>query len=144
MGSSLALRLQLRAVRSLWQGGPACSRPAKSMPQPSLITTRAVHSSVDPPDVRKLAAMAHLDLEEDQVEGLTKELTSIVDWFSQLQAIDVEGVPPALQADVDSQDWQRPDEPHTFENRESLVSQFPATEGPFLSVPRTAPGTSEG
>lgn len=52
-----------------------------------------------------------------QVEGLTKELTSIVDWFSQLQAIDVEGVPPALQADVDSQDWQRPDEPHTFENR---------------------------
>ncbi|KAL6772380.1 hypothetical protein ACKKBG_A29995 [Auxenochlorella protothecoides x Auxenochlorella symbiontica] len=79
-----------------------------------------------------------------QVEGLTKELTSIVDWFSQLQAIDVEGVPPALQADVDSQDWQRPDEPHTFENRESLVSQFPATEGPFLSVPRTAPGTSEG
>lgn len=76
MGSSLALRLQLRAVRSLWQGGPACSRPAKSMPQPSLITTRAVHSSVDPPDVRKLAAMAHLDLEEDQVprgEGEGKE-----------------------------------------------------------------------
>ena len=43
--------------------------------------------------------------------------------FDQLQAVDVEGVPPALRADVDGANQLREDIPRVYENRCSVQQQ---------------------
>ena len=45
------------------------------------------------------------------------KIEGIVDWFGQLQEVDVEGVPPALRAEVDSDNCLREDEPRHYDNR---------------------------
>lgn len=45
--------------------------------------------------------MAHIAVTDEEVADWGPKIESIVEWFGQLQEVDVEGVPPALQADVE-------------------------------------------
>ena len=61
---------------------------------PVLAATRAAAAPASTLAARLLSP--HL-----QVADWGPKIENIVDWFGQLQEIDVEGVPPALQADVE-------------------------------------------
>ena len=72
---------------------------------------------VAPPDVRRLAQMAHIEVTDQEVAEWGPKIESIVQWFGQLQNVDLEGVPPALRADVDGSNAFREDAPREFANR---------------------------
>lgn len=160
-----------RTLRGLWV--PSARPPTARLLSPHSTSHACIRHShgdaIEPPDVMKLAALAHLHVDEEEVllvcvwgggEGggdcglpcrewgaccpgmglpartlasppclppalqaprLTRELASMVDWFKQLQDVDVEGVPPCLQPDVDAEGWQRPDTPVTFPDRWARV-----------------------
>jgi len=59
--------------------------------------------------------------------------------FGQLQAIDVDGVKPAVHA-CDEGSVLRADEPVTYQPRSELLSQVPSMEGHFVRVPKIATG----
>lgn len=95
---------------------------------------------VDPPDVQRLAQLAQVGVSEVEAAEWAPKIAGIVEWFGQLQAVDVEGVPPALRADVDAAASLRPDLPQPFENRGEMLEQVPQMDGPFVLVPKTGKG----
>lgn len=48
-------------------------------------------------DVLKLARLARLDLSDEEIELFSKELTAILHYVEQLQAVDVDGLLPTNQ-----------------------------------------------
>jgi len=48
-------------------------------------------------DVLKLAQLARLDLTDEEVEEYSRELTEILHYVEQLQAVDIEGLQPTNQ-----------------------------------------------
>jgi aspartyl-tRNA(Asn)/glutamyl-tRNA(Gln) amidotransferase subunit C len=48
-------------------------------------------------DVLKLARLARLDLTDEEIEQYSKELTEILHYVEQLQAVDVTGLEPTNQ-----------------------------------------------
>ena len=48
-------------------------------------------------DIIKLAALARLDLTDDEVAEYSRELTAILQYVEQLQGVDVDGLAPTQQ-----------------------------------------------
>jgi aspartyl-tRNA(Asn)/glutamyl-tRNA(Gln) amidotransferase subunit C len=56
--------------------------------------------SIDAATVRKVAHLARIRLEEDQVEKLAVELSGILAWIDQLNEVDTEGVRPLASTEA--------------------------------------------
>ncbi|PIA52470.1 hypothetical protein AQUCO_01000387v1 [Aquilegia coerulea] len=96
----------------------------------------ALQSSVlPPPDVSRLAETARISLTEKEVEEFAPKIQQVIDWFGQLQAVDLESIEPALRADAE-EDNLRENVPETFENREALIAAVPNYEDPYIIVPK--------
>ena len=63
-------------------------------------------------DVERVAALAALELTEDEVETFTRQLAGILEYARQVQTIDTTGVPPTAHVlagrPVDREDEVRP------------------------------------
>jgi aspartyl-tRNA(Asn)/glutamyl-tRNA(Gln) amidotransferase subunit C len=73
-----------------------------------------------------------------QVADWAPKIESIVEWFGQLEKVDVEGVPPAVRADLEGENTLREDEVVRPEGQPDLLQQAPGREGPFVRVPKIA------
>jgi aspartyl-tRNA(Asn)/glutamyl-tRNA(Gln) amidotransferase subunit C len=60
-------------------------------------------------DVERIAALAHLELSEEEKRVFTKQLADILSYAEQLQAIDTTGV--AATAHVNAHEAERDDDP---------------------------------
>jgi aspartyl-tRNA(Asn)/glutamyl-tRNA(Gln) amidotransferase subunit C len=54
--------------------------------------------SLDPATVRRIAALARIHVEDDQVPLLQAELNGILGWIEQLNEVNVDGVEPLTGA----------------------------------------------
>jgi aspartyl-tRNA(Asn)/glutamyl-tRNA(Gln) amidotransferase subunit C len=90
---------------------------------------------ITPDDVRKVAKLARLDLEEAKITTYANQLERILDYVSHLESIDTEGVPPTTRA-VEVVNVTRPDAVEATEVREELLNLAPQREGDFFRVPR--------
>jgi aspartyl-tRNA(Asn)/glutamyl-tRNA(Gln) amidotransferase subunit C len=91
------------------------------------------HISAD--DVRKVAALARLELPDEKVEAYSEQLERILDYVAQLEAVDTEGVPPTTRA-VEVVNVTREDTIDPTPVREALLELAPQREGDFFRVPR--------
>lgn len=91
--------------------------------------------SLDTATVRRVAALARIRLEEDEVARLQGELNGILGWIEQLQAVDVEGVEPLAGA---AQMTLRMREDVVTDGgvREQVLSNAPDREGDYFAVPK--------
>jgi len=87
-------------------------------------------------DVQRLAELAQIEVTEEEAKDWAPKIAEIVDWFGQLEKVDVKGVEPAARASSDEANVLRPDTPRIFEDRERLVSEMPQMEGPYVKVPK--------
>ncbi|KAK9699810.1 hypothetical protein RND81_08G196800 [Saponaria officinalis] len=92
-------------------------------------------STFDPPDVARLANTARITLTPQEVEEFGPKIQKVVDWFGQLQAVDLESIEPALRSDIDG-DNLRGDVPLNFENREAIIAAIPSYDEPYIKVPK--------
>jgi aspartyl-tRNA(Asn)/glutamyl-tRNA(Gln) amidotransferase subunit C len=90
---------------------------------------------ITPDDVRKVAKLARLDLEEAKITTYANQLERILDYVSQLESIDTEGVLPTTRA-VEVVNVTRADAVEATEVREELLNLAPQREGDFFRVPR--------
>ncbi|CAN6456077.1 unnamed protein product [Victoria cruziana] len=93
-------------------------------------------SNLPPPDVAKLAESSRIALTPEEVEEFAPKIRQVVDWFGQLQDVDLQSVEPAFRADIDVYDNLRSDVSETFENRESMLSSVPSYDEPYIKVPK--------
>ncbi|MQL74612.1 hypothetical protein Taro_006968 [Colocasia esculenta] len=97
--------------------------------------TRA-RAALEPPDVTRLADTARISLSSEEVEEFAPKIRQVVDWFGQLQAVNLENIDPALRADTDVNVNPREDVPETFENREAMLAAVPSYEDSYIKVPK--------
>lgn len=95
--------------------------------------------SIDVNTVRKVANLARLDLAEDRLEPMAREISGILAWIEQLAEVDVTGV-PAMASTVDVGLRMREDVLTTDGTgggqAAAIVANAPKTEHHFFVVPK--------
>jgi len=87
-------------------------------------------------DVLKLAQLVRLQLSEQEVTDLTKELSSILEYVEQLDAVDVSGLEPTNQV-TGLTNVTRKDEIKDYGySLEDLQANLPSSKGNQIKVKR--------
>ncbi|MCW6037653.1 Asp-tRNA(Asn)/Glu-tRNA(Gln) amidotransferase subunit GatC [Spirulina subsalsa FACHB-351] len=90
---------------------------------------------LDREQVHKVAHLARLDLTPEEETAFTQQLSSILDYFEQLEELDTENVHPTTRA-IEISNVTRPDTLRTMEDREKMLQEAPEQEGDFFRVPQ--------
>ncbi|GAV56978.1 Glu-tRNAGln domain-containing protein [Cephalotus follicularis] len=100
-------------------------------------TKTTTGSSLQPPDLPRLAQTARISLTTHEIEEFAPKIRQVIDWFGQLQAVDLNSIEPAIRAVADTEgDNLRDDIPETFDNREAMIAAVPSYETPYIKVPK--------
>lgn len=86
-------------------------------------------------DVRRIAKLARLALDEARVEPMVGELNGIFQWVEQLNEVNVEGV-PAMTSVVEQRLKMREDKVTEGGNADALMANAPGGEDHFFVVPK--------
>ena len=91
-------------------------------------------------DIGYVAALARLELSEEQLPKLQKDLDNIVGYIASLSELDLTGVEPTAHAAALSNVW-REDEAGTPFDRDRMLANAPALmNGDLIRVPQVLPG----
>src|SRR5688500_10509264 len=87
-------------------------------------------------DVERIAALAHLELTDEEKQLFTKQLADILSYAEQLQSIDTTGVPATAHVNVGQRD--RADEPRPSLPVADAIANAPdaAPDAGLFRVPR--------
>jgi aspartyl-tRNA(Asn)/glutamyl-tRNA(Gln) amidotransferase subunit C len=78
-------------------------------------------------DVQAIAALANLELDDQELDLFTRQLGDILAYAHQVQQIDTAGVPPTASV-VTRHLAERPDEPRPSLDRTDALSNAPDTD----------------
>lgn len=93
-------------------------------------------TSVTQDDVLHLAQLSHLQLSDDEVVSLQKDISNILEYVTQLSELDTQGVEPTYQV-TDLQNVTREDTVQKHEaGRDELLALAPAQENNQIKVPK--------
>ncbi|CAL1360588.1 unnamed protein product [Linum trigynum] len=87
------------------------------------------------PDVRRLAKTARISLTEQEEFG--PKIQQVIDWFGQLQGVDLNQVEPGM---IDRKAEEgvnlRDDVPVTFPKTDAIIEGLPSYDEPYVRVPK--------
>lgn len=86
-------------------------------------------------DVENIARLARLEITGEEMSGLVKNLSSIIDFVEQLSEAPVDDVVPMAHP-LDMNQRLRPDEVTESDQRDDFQKNAPATEAGLYLVPR--------
>jgi aspartyl-tRNA(Asn)/glutamyl-tRNA(Gln) amidotransferase subunit C len=98
--------------------------------------------TITPDDVRRVAKLARLSLNEADVPRLTGQLESILGYVNQISEVDLAGVEPLAHA-LPVHNVLREDVPGPALPLEKVLQNAPETDGPFFAVPKVIGGGDE-
>ncbi len=91
--------------------------------------------SIDRSDVERIAHLARLELNEQDIPAYTENLSSILNLIDEMQQIDTNGVDP-LAHPLDAVQRLRADEVTELNQRDKLQTVAPAVEEGLFLVPK--------
>ena len=91
--------------------------------------------SISPQEVRRIAHLARLAVDDDQVDGFAAELSGILEFVDQMNAVDTDGVAPMAHPQEATQ-RMRPDVVTEPDQRARYQAIAPAVERGLYLVPR--------
>jgi len=91
--------------------------------------------SIDRSDVERIAHLARLELNEQDIPAYTENLSSILNLIDEMQQIDTDGVEP-LAHPLDAVQRLRADEVTELNQRDKLQAFAPAVEEGLFLVPK--------
>ena len=86
-------------------------------------------------DVAHVAHLARLELSDDELDRFTEQLGAILDHAQDVAALDTAGIPPTAHP-LPIENVLRDDDVRPSLDRDEVLSQAPAADGPFFRVPR--------
>jgi aspartyl-tRNA(Asn)/glutamyl-tRNA(Gln) amidotransferase subunit C len=89
---------------------------------------------IDRAEVLAVARLARLELGEDEVEAMARELSTVLDHIATIAELDLSGVAPTSHV-VDVTGALRPDKPRPCLPREVALAQAPAVSADGFLVP---------
>jgi aspartyl-tRNA(Asn)/glutamyl-tRNA(Gln) amidotransferase subunit C len=96
-------------------------------------TSETNRKLLSPEDVRHIARLAALRIDEDEVETMRNQLSDILAHFQTLAELDTEGVSPTGHT-TDAHSVMRDDEEMPALKREQMLSNAPFVDGEFVRV----------
>jgi len=91
--------------------------------------------SLDPATVRRIASLARIRVEDDEVLRLQSELNGILGWIEQLNEVNVDGIAPLAGA-AQMALRLREDAVTDGGYPEKILANAPDREGDFFAVPK--------
>ncbi|RMG38549.1 MAG: Asp-tRNA(Asn)/Glu-tRNA(Gln) amidotransferase subunit GatC [Gammaproteobacteria bacterium] len=91
--------------------------------------------SLNADDIQKIAHLARLAVDEDEITSLQRDLSNILDLVEQMQAVDTSQVRPMAHP-LDMPQRLRPDEVTETNQRERYLRNAPAAENGLFLVPK--------
>ena len=85
--------------------------------------------------VKKVAELARLKLDNMQVRRQAEQIEKILDYINQLEKIDTKDVPCTTRA-IEVINVLRSDENRKFEERDDILNLAPSREDDFFKVPK--------
>ena len=92
-------------------------------------------SRISREEVSKVAKLAKLKLNEEQIDNHANQIEKILDYINQLEKIDTTNVPCTTRA-IEVINNFRSDEREKYENRDDILNQAPSREDDFFKVPK--------
>tara|TARA_B100000945_G_C20414626_1_gene614490 strand:- start:1256 stop:1549 length:294 start_codon:yes stop_codon:yes gene_type:complete len=92
-------------------------------------------SRISSDQVKKVAELARIDLNNDQVKHHATQLDKILDYINQLERINTDKVPCTTRA-IEVVNVTRSDNKKLYENREEILKLAPSRENDFFRVPK--------
>ena len=89
--------------------------------------------------VKKVAELARLSLDNNQVKHHAEQIEKILDYINQLEKIDTKDVPCTTRA-IEVINVLRTDVNSKFEDRDELHNLAPSRENDFFKVPKIIKG----
>ena len=86
-------------------------------------------------EVKKVAKLARLELNESEIEKHAKQLEKILDYIKQLEKINTNDIACTTRA-IEVVNVLRKDEKNDYENSEALLDLAPSRENKFFKVPK--------
>lgn len=81
-----------------------------------------------------MAVLARLELTDEELDRFTGQLDELLDHVAEVEALDVEGIPPTMHA-LPIANLLRPDTPGEVLDRDEVLSQAPVAENGQFRVP---------
>ncbi|WP_225334604.1 Asp-tRNA(Asn)/Glu-tRNA(Gln) amidotransferase subunit GatC [Halomicrobium urmianum] len=88
--------------------------------------------AVDPDDVRHVADLARVDLDDEEVERFTAQFGDILSYFETLDEV------PEVDREADLTNVMRPDEVRDSLDREEALRNAPETEEGYFKGPKVS------
>lgn len=89
---------------------------------------------MDRRELEVTAELAHLELNDDELESLGAAVSQVVEYFSLMQSVDVSDLEPTTHVLLDK-NRLRSDQPNDAVDREALLDNAPEVEDRFILVP---------
>ncbi len=86
-------------------------------------------------EVNKVANLARLELNENEINNHAKQLEKILDYIRQLEKIDTDDVPCTTRA-IEVINVLREDEKKNYDSTEELLELAPSREDEYFKVPK--------
>ena len=91
--------------------------------------------SLDKATVARIAHLARIHVPEEDLEPLSGELSTILDWVEQLNEVDTDGVAPMTSVVEMTARWRK-DEVNDGDCAEDVLANAPEAEMGFYTVPK--------
>ena len=92
-------------------------------------------SRISREEVSKVAQLAKLKLNEEQIDNHAMQIEKILDYINQLEKIDTTNVPCTTRA-IEVINNFRIDEKKEYKNRDDILNLAPSREDDFFKVPK--------
>jgi aspartyl-tRNA(Asn)/glutamyl-tRNA(Gln) amidotransferase subunit C len=89
---------------------------------------------IDRDQVLHVARLARLRLAEDEIDRMSRELSTVLDHIEKIAELDLDGVPPTSHV-VEVENVLRPDEPRPSWPRDLVLADAPDAAGGGFRVP---------
>ncbi len=86
-------------------------------------------------EVKKVAQLARLELNENEINQHAEQLEKILEYIKQLEKINTEDVPCTTRA-IEVVNVLRKDEKRNYENSDEILDLAPSRENKFFKVPK--------
>ena len=86
-------------------------------------------------EVKKVAQLARLELNENEIQNHAKQLEKILDYIKQLEKINTDNISCTTRA-IEVVNVLRKDEQKDYKNSEELLDLAPSREDKFFKVPK--------
>ncbi|HCP08622.1 MAG TPA: Asp-tRNA(Asn)/Glu-tRNA(Gln) amidotransferase subunit GatB [Candidatus Moranbacteria bacterium] len=84
-------------------------------------------------EVQHIAGLARIGLDEKEIEKLSQDMSSILDWIEQLKEVDISGVEPTAHI-TGLKNIAREDIAREFSEKDKIVELFPEKKDGFDKV----------